>query len=409
MKVWMKYLLGTALGLVIAAYIPMNTENATEYLAFFTELAIRVGRFFLIPILFFGTTLAVANLRTKNNLVKTGIFTILSGVVVTVVVVFIGTMSALIINLPRIPIIEERAFDVVSVSIKEHILMLFPYNGVDGLFNGIYLLPILILCGFFGASFASDPIRAKSAYVLFDSLNRLSYLIIHFFIEILSIGFIAISCTWFISFFDIIKTGAYKSLILLLAVDAVIIICLTLPLILRFVLKKTNPFKVLYACLAPMISALISGDSNFSLIISIRHIKESLGIKRDAGAVSLPILSVFIRSGSGLVIAVSLITILKSYSSLEIAFTDVLWIMGLSTLSSFFLGGMPTGGAFVAITILCSMYGRGFESGYLLLKPIAFILCTFGTVIDIATQIFCTYYIAKKAKMVEEKSCKTYI
>ncbi len=409
MKIWMKYLLGTALGLVIAAYIPMDTENATEYLAFFTELAIRMGRFFLIPILFFGTTLAMTNLRTKTKLIRTGVYTVFSGIVVTVVIVFIGTISALIIDLPRIPIIEERAFDVVSVSIKEHILMLFPYNGVDGLFNGMYLLPLLVFVAFLGAAFASDPIKARPAYLLFDSLNRISYLIIHFFIEILSIGLIAISCTWFISFFDTIKTGAYKSLIILLTCDVVLIACIILPLLLWLADKKTNPFKVLYACVAPMISALFTGDTNFSLIISIRHIKESLGIKKDVGAVSLPILSVFIRSGSGLVIAVSLITILKSYSSLEIAFLDVLWIMGLSTLCSFFLGGMPTGGAFVAITILCSMYGRGFESGYLLLKPIAFILCTFGTVIDIVTQIFCTYYIARKAKMVEEKMCKTYI
>ena len=409
MKIWIKYLLGTALGVIIALFIPMNTANATEFLAFFTELAIRLGRYFLIPILFFSATLAMTDLRSKSKLIKTWIFTLLTGACVTVVIVTFGTISALVINLPRIPIMEEKTLEVISVTVKEHILMLFPYNGIDGIFNGMYLLPTLIFTAFMAAGFASDPFRAKQAYTLFETLNRVSYLIIHFFVEILSIGMIAISCTWFISFFDIIKTGAYTGLIILLAVDVVIVVCGVLPLLLHSVLRKINPFKVLYACIAPMITALFSGDTNLSLMVSIRHIKESLGIKKDTGAISLPLLTVFVRSGSGLVMAVSLIAILKSYSSLEIAFLDVLWITGFSIFSSFFLGGMPTGGAFVAITILCSMYGRGFESGYLLLKPIAFILCTFGTVIDIATQIFCTYFIAKKSKMVEEKSCKSYI
>ncbi len=409
MKIWIKYLLGTILGVIITLFIPMNTEGATQTLSFFTELAIRMGRFFLIPVLFFGTTLAVTNLRIKGKLIKTGLLTALSGIFVTVITVVIGTISALIIDLPRIPIVGEKTLEVITPEISEHILMLFPHNGLDGLFNGTYLLPVVVLAGFIGAGFASDPIRAKQAYQLFDSLNKVSYLIIHFFIEILSIGLIAISCTWFIEFFDVIQAESYTGLIILLATDTVIIVCLILPLLLKLFSRKTNPFKVLYASIAPMVTGLFSGDANLSLAVTIRHTKESLGVKRSTSGLSTPLLSVFVRSGSALIIAVSLIVILKSYSSLEIAFFDVLWIIGFSILSSFLLGGIPVGGAFVAITALCALFGRGFEAGYLLLKPIAFILCSFGTAIDIVSQIFCTYYVAKQNKMVDEKPCKSYI
>lgn len=409
MKIWIKYLLGTVLGVIIALFIPMHTEGASSALAFFTELAIRMGRFFLIPILFFGTTLAVTNLRIHGKLIKTGFLTALSGIVVTVIIVVIGTISALIIDLPRIPIVGEKTLEVVTLGIADNILMLFPYNGIEGIFNGMYLLPVVVLAGFIGAGFASDPIRSKQAYTLFDSLNRVSYLIIHFFIEILSIGFIAISCTWFVQFFDVIKAGSYTGLIILLAVDTVIIVCLVLPLLLKLFSRKTNPFKVLYACIAPMLTGLFSGDANLSLAVTTRHTKESLGIKRNSAGLTLPLLSVFVRSGSGLIISVSLIAILKSYSSLEIAFLDVLWITGSSIITSFLLGGIPVGGAFIAITALCALFGRGFEAGYLLLKPISFILCTFGTIIDVAAQIFCSYYVGKKTKMAEEKYCKSYI
>ncbi len=409
MKIWIKYLLGTVFGLILALFLPFNTEEGKNLLAFFTELSIRMGRYFLVPVIFFSMTVAVSKLRSKRKLIKTGFFAFVIGLGVTVLVVSIGITSALIINLPRIPISGENTSQIVSSQIAEHILMLFPYNGIEGLFNGIFLVPVFILAGFAGASFSSDPIRAKTAFSVFESLSRISYSILSFFIDLLSVGVIAISCTWFITFFDILSTGAYTGLIILLAVDTFIIICGLLPLLLRLFSKKSKPFKVLYACLSPIILSLFSGDANLALASSIRHGKDSLGIQRKMGASFLPFFSAFVRSGSGLVVAVSFIAVWRSYSSLDISLYDVLWIFIMSVTSSFFLSGSASGGAFIALTVLCSLYGRGFEAGYLLLRPVAFIICTFATVIDVVSSIFCTYFIAQKEKMTMEKNITHFI
>ncbi len=409
MKIWIKYLIGTVLGVIVALFIPFDSETSNNTLQFFTELSIRIGRYFLLPTLFFSMTVAVAKLRTKGKLIKTGAFSFFVGLGITIVVVILGVLSALIINLPRIPISGETATQAIGSNIGDHILMIFPYNGFQGLFEGNFLIPLFVLAGLLGASFSSDPIRAKPVYAVFDSLSKISYSILSFFIDFLSIGVVAISCTWFIALFDVLETGAYTGLIILLAVDTLLVILVLLPTLLKLFSNRARPYKVLYACLSPILLALFSGDANLALSSTLRHAKDSLGVQRKIGAVSIPIFSAFIRSGSALVVAVSFIVVLRSYSSLEISFFDVLWITSLSVGTSFFLGGIPAGGPFIALTVLCSLYGRGFEAGYLLLRPVAFIICTFATVIDVTVSMFCSFFIAQRGKMTAEKSSRTFI
>lgn len=409
MKIWIKYFFGCVLGITMALLLAFDTENAKTLLQFFTDLSIRVGRYFLLPVLFFSMTVAVTKLRTTGKLFRTGFFVVIVGISATVIIMLFGLASVLIINLPRIPISAEKASGIVSLNIPERLLSLFPFNGIAGLLDGAYLFPLYILAGFAGAGFASDTAHAKPAYTLFDSLSKVCYSILSFFIDFLSIGIIAISCTWFISFFDVLSSGAYTGLIILLATDTLLIIGGLLPLLLRLICKETRPYKVLYAIITPILIAFFSGDANLTLSSNLRHAKDSLGIKRRIGAVSLPLFSTFVRSGSALVMVVSFIAVVRSYSSLGISFSDILWLSSASLVISFLLGALPTGGPFVALTLLCTMYGRGFEAGYLLLKPIAFIMCSFSTVIDATVSMFCTYLIAHKEKMIEPRNIRKFI
>ena len=101
----------------------------------------------------------------------------------------------------------------------------------------------------------------------------------------------------------------------------------------------------------------------------------------------MPMFSIFGRAGSALTVTVSFIVILKSYSSLGIAFYDMLWLLGMAIILSFLLGRFPSGGAYIALATVCGLYGRGFEAGYLILKPAAFFICSTACAIDALTTI----------------------
>ena len=197
-------------------------------------------------------------------------------------------------------------------------------------------------------------------------------------------------------------------LILMLLVIFIVIAFGIYPAIIRYMCNDPHPYRVLYASLAAVIAAFISGDTNFVLPMNIRIGNESLGIKRRINGVTFPFFSIFARGGASLIVTLSFVVIWRSYVQ-AIPAENIPWIFFMSFALSFLLGGFPSGGPFAALTILCTMYGRGFETGYLLLKPVAPILCSFAAAFDVLTAMFGSYMIAVKTKMIEHHSTQHFI
>ena len=409
MKIWIKYLLGCILGIIATLVLPTDNLVLQKIISFLTDFAIRFGRYMLLPLLFFSMTISVCNLREENKLFKVFLQTVAVIVLSSFVLMFIGLISALLIKLPRIPISGEKLSTPIILGLSEKILNLLPDSPFEALLDGAFLVPLYVFAGFAGAGFASDRVVSKPAYNLFDSLSHVCYLIMSFFVDMLAIGMIAISCTWTIQFISLLKTGVYTGFIIMLFVDFVLIVGIIYPLIMRFIFKEMRPYRILYASIAPILTAFFSTDANLSLIVNIRHSKESIGIRRRLNSIVMPIFSSFGRGGTACVTAISFIVILRSYSGLGIAFTDIIWIALVSFGLSFVLGAIPMGGPFVAISVICSLYGRGFDAGYLLLKPAIPVICAVATAIDTVTALLGSYLIASKNKWIERKDMKKYI
>ena len=220
---------------------------------------------------------------------------------------------------------------------------------------------------------------------------------------------VAIVCKWTITYFDTLASGIFTPLIIMLLIDFVILVGVIYPIIIRYVCHEKNPYRVLFASIAPFMLSFVSGDSNLSLALNIRHGKESLGIKRRIGGYTYPLFSIFARGGSALVSVIGFFLIWRSYSSLPIRMGDILLISSIAFGCSFLLGAFPTGGAYILLTILCAKYGRGFETSFLLLKPATAILCSFAALFDTATAMFGSYIVAMRTEMVERHSVLNFI
>ncbi|MEE0999383.1 MAG: cation:dicarboxylase symporter family transporter [Treponemataceae bacterium] len=409
MKIWIKYLIGIALGIVTAFVLPESYLQETGIVSFLSDIAIRTVRFLLVPLMFFSFTVAVFKLRDTKKFFKTLLISGIIIVSITVVFTILGLVAIFIVKLPRIPISADRVTQVATVNILENIKALFPYSGFESLINGTYLLPALILAGLLGIGCAVDKTDSKPTVALFDSLTKLCNSVMNFFIDIFAVGLVAVTSLWTFQFFEVLTSGIYNGLIILLFSILFLIAVVIYPLILYFVCKEPHPYRVLYASLGTLFAAFLSGDTNLTLALAMRHNRESLGIKRRSTSSVTPILAIFSRAGSALVVSISFIVIFRSYNALGISFHDIMWVAGFSIVSSFFLGALPTGSTFYALTLLCTMYGRGFEAGYLLLKPVAFILCSFAAAIDSLTMIFGTYIVSQKMKTTERQEIKYFI
>lgn len=409
MKLWLKYLIGIVLGVAAAFIFPFDSVQSQVALNYIFEFAIRFGRYALIAVLIFSVSSAVFNLRDERLLLKTSAWTFGVIIVSSVLLTGIGLLVAILIRLPRIPITVEQVKELPSIDIWSLLRRLFPYSGFEAVLDGFYLLPCFIFALLAGAGAASDKVASKPAVTLFDSLSNVCYIIMSFFTEILSIGMIAISCKWVIDLLAVLKTGSYLPLIIMLSCILIFIAGVIYPLILRLLCHDHHPYKVLYASLAPFLAAFFSGDENLALTVNLRHGSESLGIRRRVNSYSYPLFSILARGGAALVETVCLIVILRSYSSLDISVVDAFWIAGTALALSFIQGGLPSNGAFVAISIMCLQYGRGFEAGYLLLKTAAPIICSFAAGLNAITAMFGSYIVAVKTGMISHKNVEKFI
>lgn len=398
MKIWIKYLLGIILGIVAFNVFPLAGINADDFAAQAAEFAVRFGRYTLLPVLFFGTASAVYKIRSEKIVLKTALWTGASIVLSSLILAALGLISVLIVKLPRIPITGEETTQVASINLKDLLFRVFPFSGFDCVRDGVYLLPCFVFAGFAGAGCASNQINSKPLASFFESAASVSYSVMSFFIEWFSVGMIAVCWNRMILSKEALADAAFLPIFITLLVDFFIVTIIIYPLILRFLCNDTRPYNVIFASICPVLAAFFCEDSNLSLLVNLRHGRESLGIEQQTSDVTFPLFSIFARGGSALVTSVCFVVILRSYSSLGFTVNDILWIFLSSFAVSFVLGAIPTGGTFVALTVLCSFYGRGFESSYLLLQKAFPILCSFSAAFDAVSAMFASYVAAVKTK-----------
>jgi Na+/H+-dicarboxylate symporter len=405
MKVWVKLLIGSILGIILGFLLPEN-PRIMEGLAWLEQLALRIGRYAVIPMLVFMLTVGIYELLQDKQFWPLVLKNCLMIAGVSIFVISLGVLTTLaFLPKARIPILTEEQLGTVGLDIAQNINELFPYNMFGVLAgDGVYLFPVCVFAFFLGMGLSHHRSHNKPVITLLDSLSHVFYNIALFFIEILGFVIIVLACYWAVCFRQVLRTDIFIDLILLLGIFALILGFGIFPLLLYFIRPKTNPWAVLYGSLGPAIAAFFSGDVNLSLPVLLSHTTTNLGVQRKSAAVSLTLMTTLCRAGSAMVAVVAFIVIFKSYSSLRITSAAILSISFRALLISFLLARHPGDGAYTALAVLCLGYGKGFEAGYLILKPLAFYLIAIGAFLDVMIASFASYVTSWSSGFVEEKS-----
>lgn len=402
MKLLISSLLAVFAGILSALFIPFG-ENAFLFLEDLSRLSINMGRYIIFPLVFFSLAIAVCKLRREKKLLQSLIYTILLLISATLVLVLIGVVVTMIVSPTRIPLIVETQSQLYLEGQRETIFSLFPRN-LFTVFTGNsnILLPLYFLSFLLGFTMFKDKEVSEPTFNIFDSLSRILYEI-NIIITRLSPVFLAIiSFTLVKSIKNISDLKMFNNLILILSLSVVIIILGIYPLVLYLTDKKKNPFRTLLSLLLPLLHGLISGDSFFTLSILTRTLKKDLNISRKTSAMVLPLGALFGKAGTALVTSTAFLTILKSYSSLEITLFQIFWVILFSFLVSFTLASFPAMGAYTAIYLLSEYYSRshtGLTDSYLLLKPIVPILIGFAVLMDSATSAVTTILVSRRNEL----------
>ena len=410
MKIWLKLLIGSILGVTLGFLLPFDNELIVSRLAWFGELAIQIGRYGLVPVLLFSLTIAVYELRQDGQFWSMVFKTFLVIIFSSVFVIGAGILATVFFPPDRIPILIEEQAEAITLNTAGNILNIFPSNMFTALIgDGLNFMPICVFAIFLGIGLSYDKNYTKPVIALVDSLSRIFYHIASFFSEILGLVMIVLSAYWAMQFNNVMEAEIFRDIIILLGVTCLVLGFGILPLFLYILRPKANPWVVLYGSISQALAAFFSGDLNFTLPVLLRHVKENLGARRRANTIIVALFAIFGRAGSAMVAASAFIVIINSYSSLGISMQDIIIIAVSALFISFLLAGHPGIGAYIALAALCQNYGRGFEAGYLILKPLAFYLIAAGTFLDIMICSVAVYGISRFSGFQEDRNIRNFI
>jgi len=409
MKIWMKYLMGAILGAALALAIPLENAGLRSAMGFLFDLSIRIGRYALVPLVLFSVPVAAFEQNEDKEFWKGLGRTLLVLLAAVAVLSVVGVAVAAAVRPTRIPLVADAASVGRTSGIKDLLLAVFPETPFVAIASGQFLLPTYFLALLLGLAFSHDRSATKPVVLLFDSLSRVFYQINSFFVEFLGVLIIAATAHNIIELRAAPRADVYRPLLATVGIESLVVAFAVLPAVLWFFGGKKNPYRVLYALLAPSLAALVSGDLYFPLGSLMKHAKESLGIRRRANALDITLAAIFGRAGTALVTSTAFIVVLSSYSNLGVSPGNLLWIVVFAPIATLLVGSSPDRGAMAALMSLCALYGKGFENGFLIAAPVALPLIAVGAFLDALWAGCASLLLARRSGLAQEKESRFFI
>ena len=406
MKTTSHYFLGALTGITAAFFIPPSTATG-EVLADIAGVVLDVGRYLMLPLVFFSLPVAVTQLRRLGVLRRVLTLSTILVIASSVLLALIGTLIAIAIPFERLPVAPGQMPEIEIATFSGILKSILRFEGIrSGGREGTLLLALIFPAFLLGWHFYHDKEISEPAYNIFDSLSRIIYrtnryllVLMPFFLAILSLH--AIYAARLIVDF----TRFIPLLAILFGTTAVLILGIY-PLAVWLLTGYRSPWFILKGIIAPCIGALVSGAPMFNYGNLTYHLKEKLRISRQLAALTAPLYTMFARGGTALVSAFCILTVVRSYSSLQITFFQAGWTALFAFLISFTLPTTPDKGLTISLMLLGSLYGRGLEESWLILVPVLPVLIMISALLDTTTGAVSIAITNIRADLEEDESIK---
>lgn len=388
MKLWLKYVFGIAMGAILYIALPPSMVRGTAAIAFISEISLKIGGYALVFMLASGIPVSVFRLSETHRFWKIFCKSCLLLAGSMVIATAIGLAIALIFKSGPLPLITDSGL-TQTLDPADLVHFTFP-SSIFSTFSGssTWILPLLIFSLAFGLAVAHDPVMARPLIPVLDVISRTAYLINTFISEILGILLIAVSLNLFLVLRNTGVPAEYRGILFSAGVAAVVVLFGVFPLAYRILGGKENPYVLLYGMLGPLLAAAGSGSIFFSSGSAIRHLSESLGVKRDTNATIFPLALMTGRAGSALVVASAFIAMFLSYSRNGPGFAQLLLLLVLVPFSVFVASAGIRSDISGMLSLVCVLFGQGFQNGGSLLMPVAIPLSILAAILDSAWMMF---------------------
>lgn len=235
----------------------------------------------------------------------------------------------------------NSVWDIFARMVPSNITEVFADNG-----RMLALIFVSLLVGF-GILHVSEAART-SLLEFFKSVNELMVLLTGWIMVLAPIGvFALVTETFASSGFEIIGLVAKYFVVVLLALAMHMFV--VLPLILKYV-AKVSPVKHFMAMRNALLTAFSTSSSSATLPITIRAVRENVGVSNRTASFVLPLGATVNMDGTALYECVAVIFVAQVMGA-QLAVTEQLTVVLLALLTSIGVAGVPSA-SLVAIVII---------------------------------------------------------
>lgn len=410
MKIWVKFILGSAVGMALGLLFPPSWASPESWLGFLVDLALRGLRWLLFPFLAVSLLVALYDLRRELRIGRVFRDLLLFGLLANFVLITLGSLVLALFPPQRIPILS-RSESVPSLpAFVEIFRQALPRNVLQTLVSTELFLPFFSLIIALAFAIQQDK---REQYLpvlnLADALSRLFYRLNGFLVEVFAVFSPFLMASMILQIRAVPELALYLQAGLLLTFVVLLATLGVFPLLLRLLNHRFNPYKVLFGNLGASLTALFTGDPWASLAPLVHLSRENLGVSRKIGALAYPFLSLFSRGGTALVSLIGFYVVMRSYSSLDITLEQYFWAILASFLVIFLLPVVPAPASYLSIVVLCQWYGKGMETAYLNLLPLVFWMSALAAYTDVTVTGLVAAYLAQREGVLRQIELKKFV
>ncbi|MCZ6460417.1 MAG: dicarboxylate/amino acid:cation symporter [Gammaproteobacteria bacterium] len=389
MNLTIRILIGMAAGLVLGLLVQWSGVSADHFLRAFVvdglldaggDIFIRSLMLMVVPLVFVSLICGAASLGGHGNMGRVGLKTIGLYLLTTAIAITIALVLALVVS-PGEGAgdgIETTAFQISEpASIKDTLVDIFPRNPVAAMAEG-NMLQVIVFALLIGVALSRSGAAGERIRGFFEDLNELMMKLITMLIQLAPYGVFCLMATLFT---NVGWEEIYKLLAYFLTVVAALVLHMTLvyPTLL-IVLGRLNPVTFLLKMREPMLVAFSTASSGATLPVTLRTIKERVGVKNEIAAFAVPLGATINMDGTAIMQGVATVFIAQFYA-IDLTVADYLMVILTATMASVGTAGVP-GVGLIMLTMVLTQVGLPVE-GIMLIIGVDRLLDMLRTAVNI--------------------------
>ena len=393
-----KIFLGLILGIITGFLLQGNLDLANTFIKPFGTLFLNLIKMVIVPLVFSSLIVGTVSIGDPKTLGRIGGKTLSYYLVTTAIAVFIGLSLSYIftpgigLTLP-VDAVQEPA---KAPSIAETVLNIFPSNPLKGLVDG-NILQVITFALFLGLGSTALPKGMADPFTnFFKSLAEIMYKITAFIMALAPYGVFALIVP------VVAQYGLDVLLPLIKVIGVVYLGCVIHAIVAYSVTAKIfagiSPIKFFKSVAPAAITAFSTTSSAGTLPVTIRAVRENLGVSEKISSFVLPLGATINMDGTALYQGVCALFLAQVYG-IDLTGAQMFTIILTATLGSIGTAGVP-GAGFIMLTLVLQSVGLPLE-GLVLIAGIDRILDMARTAVNVVGDAACSIFVAASEKEID--------